>query len=69
MTNVKLEMVCEFKGKRYRFVENTYKEFGEYEHCKRRCALWNKVCPKIIMTWNTFNICSGVKYGHWEEIK
>ena len=70
MTNVKLEMVCEFEGKRYRFVEDTWKDYDRPEHCERRCAFYsNKECPRIQTKCDDFPICYGVNYGHWEEIK
>ena len=70
MTNVKLEMVCEVDGKRYRFVEDTWKDYNQTEHCERRCAFWEiKKCPRIKTKSDDFPICYGVNYGHWEEIK
>jgi hypothetical protein len=75
MTNVKLEITCEVDGKRYRFVEDTWNEYDDVCHCERRCAFWEtKKCPKIhidIKYIDMINIpiCSGVEYGHWEEIK
>lgn len=62
MTNVKFEIVCEVDGKRYRFVENTWKEYLEGAHCERRCAFYKKeICHEIF--------CHGIKCGNWEEIK
>lgn len=72
MTNVKLEIVCEFEGKRYRFVETTRKEYNEANYCKNKCSFYQKGlgrCPRIITVTTRFPICNGVNYGHWEEIK